>query len=46
MNILEQINKAIEQYELENNIVMSDEERKAFADRIFTGLGLNNDEQK
>jgi hypothetical protein len=42
---MEQINKAIEQYEIENNIVMSDEERKAFADRILAGLGLNNGDQ-
>jgi hypothetical protein len=41
MSIIEQINKAIEQYELQNNIVMSDEERKAFSDRIIQGLGMS-----
>jgi vacuolar-type H+-ATPase subunit E/Vma4 len=40
MSIIEQINSAIEQYEKENDIVMSDEERKSFADKILSGLGL------
>jgi vacuolar-type H+-ATPase subunit E/Vma4 len=41
MNMMEQITKAIEQYEKENNIVMSDEDRKAFALKIFSGLGID-----
>lgn len=41
MNMLEQINKAIEQYEKENDIVMSDEDRKEFANKILSGLGID-----
>jgi vacuolar-type H+-ATPase subunit E/Vma4 len=40
MNMMEQINKAIDQYEKQNNIVMSDEDRKEFANKILQGLGI------
>jgi hypothetical protein len=44
MNMMKQINTAIEQYEKENNIVMSDEDRKEFAKKILSGLGISEDQ--